>query len=541
MVDVTQGPITIVTGEDPVAAGMLALDLVQNGVNAHAVADIWSAMEELSAGHSARPVLVTGYSSLQRTLEAWRSVRSEGHDVAHVAVVELAEYPAAEAAASAAEWLGVVPRPVHVPSLVGIITGDDVTEGPEETGPLEQGGLATLLERALFAARRDAAYADNTIHLKRSDRSGMVVIRGGELVHAEAGDDNGRHALERMFCWGDGSWRMTWSAQPGPQTLTGSWRALMSGAHEYARRVEEAQRSMSLLNEVVQVRWERVRPLPVVAEALFRRLARGMTVHQALAGEGDDELEVYAALQSRIRRGAVESVSVTRQRQSSGFEPVPLPVGAPPLPKESSPSGEMNSGQGGSTSRGRKVTWTSPQTLPFAEERATGNVPIQARMGAPAAPASVDQGAPPRSPVLPSALPEVDSDTFPPMPPPPAERSLSARTTGWFGLQVGAEASAPVTLTQQQDQVVLPAAAPVEGPVGTTTHVVADLPRPQDDQPSAASVESHFALFSEGMDAPVSSHRTVDVDFDDLLRPRRRTIWSRRPKRSSRWARSCWR
>ncbi|HAN32736.1 MAG TPA: hypothetical protein DCQ06_14175 [Myxococcales bacterium] len=539
MSDVTQGPLIVVTGEDPVAAGMLALDLVQNGLNAHAVADIWSAMEQLAAQEQARPVLVTGYSSLQRTLDAWRSIRLEGLHVAHVAVVDLTDYAAGEAAASAADWLGVVPRPVHVASLVSIITGQETAHGVEETGSLAATGLATLLERALFAARRDVSYADNTVYLRRKDRNGMVVIRRGELVHAEADEDHGRHALERMFCWTEGSFRMTWSAEPGPQTLNGSWRTLMSGAHEYARRVQEARRTMSFLDESVQVRWERVRPLPVVAESLFRRLARGMTVGAAIDGEGDDELEVYAALQSRIRRGAVVSFALSQQTNDPQFSttidapfasiaanPVStMPPSSPPAVVGSSVvSSGLPLGADQGNGPGSTVSSTAAQSAP-------GMAPIRQRMGSgamapvtatpsPQVPASPGG----RPPVLPTALPEVDSDHYAPVSAPPQlNRSAGARTTGWFGLQVGTEAAAPVSIGPAEDVVVPPVPAPPPSSVPTTTHVVADIPRPEGPQITVDSIDTHYQLFTEGMESePPSYEHDVDVDFDDLLRPRRR-------------------
>lgn len=310
----------MVIGDDAVAAGMLALDLVQAGFDAHGAADVWSASEQLRAA-SRTPVLVTGFSHLQRTLEVWRHIRGEGLAVHVVAVVDPQEHDAAQAAAMAGDWLGVLPRPLRMDALVDLLDrhGRGAAQDAQEVGQLHTLGVAAVLERELIAARRDPARRNFVLHVESRERRGEVAVIDGELVHAQVEVDQGRHALERMFCWRRGSWRLQHGLHAGPATLTGAWRGVMSAAHEYARRVEEARRSMPLRDHVVTVRWERVRPLPVVAEALFRRLARGVTVGEALDGEGDDELEAFAALLTRIRRGAVEPLEQTVADQPSRF------------------------------------------------------------------------------------------------------------------------------------------------------------------------------------------------------------------------------
>jgi hypothetical protein len=84
--------------------------------------------------------------------------------------------------------------------------------------------------------------------------------------------------------------------------------------------------TLSSLQGTYTVRWERARPLPVVAEALLRRVATGMPLQQAIAGEGDDELEALAALEMRIRRGAVVADASPAEAPASPAASAPSPM-----------------------------------------------------------------------------------------------------------------------------------------------------------------------------------------------------------------------
>ena len=558
MVASHDGVLAVVIGDDAVAAGMLALDLVQAGFDAHGAGDVWAAAERLRASDvsTSPPVLIAIYQDLKRTLDVWRHLQNEGVRVRVVVAVHEADLVAAEAAAMAGGWLGVLRAPVRTEALIDLLDrqklGDTAPTGLE-SGELSVTSVMTVLERELLVARRDPARRNSLLRVESRGVIGEIALVDGELVHEQVDDDRGRHALERLACWQEGGWTLRFGVYSGQHTLTGGWRGQLAVALEYARRVEEARRTMPLRDAVCTVRWERVRPLPVVAEALFRRLASGITLHEALDGRGDDELEAYAALLTRIRRGAVEPLERTVTESPSKYPTSPqrrpglaqtahqvmrdvrpsaarhirtseshrrptirpgsgataLLQGADGRPshrhgsssftqavRSGSQSGLVSALEVGTEPEGRHSETSTYRTLPLGQFVPTipSNTSAESKT-------SASEGTLAHNHVLPAQLPAVESDSWETSPAeqPPSEPVFAA--TGWFGLNVGKtpdeQFSAQVdamrdALVQGGEQ------SAVEQVQARLSQSVSELPRvaPESDGYEADELESHYSLFA---------------------------------------------
>jgi hypothetical protein len=319
----------IIVADDPIEAGMLALDLVQAGLQAQAVRDGAAALQQvrqaLDGAGQPLPAVVTAFRQVGESVRLWGQLVELGPRPGFVAVVFPEQLAAVDALASEEGWTGVAVRPVRPDTLVALVRAAarlpaahpaQVREG-DLRDVLLLDLLATVVERVPTAhGGRDAE-----ITLESLGRTGVVAVVDGELVHAECDGDTGRHALERLCCWRQGVWRLDPVLYRGPRTLAGASVGLLAVAQDYARRVEQARQALPYVDRSCTVRWERARPLPVVAEAMFRRIAAGDALGEAVAGDGDDELEAYAALETRIRRGAVLPVGA-QLTASGGVAPV---------------------------------------------------------------------------------------------------------------------------------------------------------------------------------------------------------------------------
>ena len=279
-------------------------------MTAQAVRDADTAADLLQTyGAGVAAVVVAAYRDLARTVELSERLAGLPRPPAFVAVVLRDQREAAAKHVDEAGWTGVAIRPVNAEELVGlvrhVVASNDRPQGEGQHGQLEKQGLLDLLGKLIDRIPRPGLGKSALIHLESAGRTGVVALLDGDLVHAEADGEVGRHSLERMACWRNGSYQLDNAKWSGPASLNGPTLALFAVAQEYARRVEEARQSLPYSDCICTVRWERVRPLPVVAEALFRRIASGSVLADALGGDGDDELEAFAALEARIRRGAV--------------------------------------------------------------------------------------------------------------------------------------------------------------------------------------------------------------------------------------------
>ncbi len=311
MADQTQTQQVFVIADDPIEAGMLALDLVHAGLAAQAVRDGATLAKQLrEAALSKTPALVSAFRDLSQTFELFGDLQEQGIPGRFIAVVLRSQRDAAERHAREHAWAGVAVRPVNAAELVSLAASNE-SAGRAPSGATSRDGdltsvslldvLAGLVDRVPRAGGGKNVVLELTSH----GRTGKVAVVDGELIHAECDGETGRHVLERLACWRTGAWHIEPQTWEGGPTLTGSSIGLLAVAQEYNRRVDEARHNLPYTDCKCTVRWERVRPLPVVAEAMFRRIAAGVVLAAAIPGEGDDELEAYAALENRIKRGAV--------------------------------------------------------------------------------------------------------------------------------------------------------------------------------------------------------------------------------------------
>jgi hypothetical protein len=300
-----------VIADDPIEAGMLALDLVHAGLAAQAVRDGSMLASQLrDAARIGQPALVSAFRDLSQTFDLFGQLQEQHVPGRFIAVVLRSQRDAAERQARENQWAGVAVRPVNAEEIVALAGTGSAVGRPPSGATSRDGDLTTMRLLDVLAGMVDrvprAGGGKNVmLELTSHGRIGRVAIVDGELVHAECDGESGRHVLERLACWRDGEWHIEPHTWGGTSTLTGSSIGLLAVAQEYNRRVEEARQNLPYTDCRCTVRWERVRPLPVVAEALFRRIAAGVVLADAIPGEGDDELEAYAALENRIKRGAV--------------------------------------------------------------------------------------------------------------------------------------------------------------------------------------------------------------------------------------------
>ena len=302
---------------------MLALDLVHAGLAAQAVRDGGNLAVQLRDGGGDRmPALISAFRDLSQTFELFDQLQEANVRARLIAVVLRSQRDTAERQAREHGWAGVAVRPVNAEELVALAVANETTArapsgGSSRDGELENLRLLDVLAGLIDRIPRPGGGKNVVLELTSHGRVGRVAVVDGELIHAECDGEFGRHVLERLACWRSGSWHVepkTWQAAP---TLSGSSIGLLAVAQEYDRRIDEARKNLPYTDCRCTVRWERVRPLPVVAEAMFRRIAAGVVLAEAIPGEGDDELEAYAALENRIKRGAV----VPQIESASGASP----------------------------------------------------------------------------------------------------------------------------------------------------------------------------------------------------------------------------
>lgn len=314
MASAQQNTPVIVIADDPIEAGMLALDLVQAGLNAQAVRDSNAVLAQLLENSATSPgvcgVVVSARRELVQTVELAQTLQGTGQAFGFVAVILRSQQEAAEVHARQMGWNGLAVRPVNADELVTLVLSTQVRTRPDSDAVVKSGSLSNdsvldVLNSFVERIPRPGGGKDMVIDFESQGRVGQIAIVDGELVHAEIDGEMGRHCLERLCCWRVGSYSVEPRLHTGQATLSGSTMGLLAVGQEYARRVEEARANSPYTDCVCTVRWERVRPLPVVAEAMFRRIASGVVLGEALNGDGDDELEAFAALENRIKRGAV--------------------------------------------------------------------------------------------------------------------------------------------------------------------------------------------------------------------------------------------
>ena len=165
----------VVVADDPIEAGMLALDLVQAGVAAQAVRDLEAAAAQLLDTGRTRPaalsVLVAAHRELAHTVELWRQLTARVPNVGFVAVVLRSQREAAELESRALGWAGVAVRPVNAEELVGLVTHATVRNRPnsdvmERGGQLAEDSVVEILGTLIDRIPRPGSAKSATLHLE---------------------------------------------------------------------------------------------------------------------------------------------------------------------------------------------------------------------------------------------------------------------------------------------------------------------------------------------------------------------------------------
>ncbi len=507
---------------------MLALDLVQAGYDAHAASDEQAAIEQvrdLAASGRSGTALILDFDSVDRASILSRRVISVGVQCRVVVAVDDHQRRQAEDEATLLDWLGVIPKPIEVEAVAALLGEADDRQPVRvvrevDSGSLRDDELGDLLGRIMEDPSRAMEQINAVVQLKSKGRGGKVAILQGQLVHAQTDEDQGRHALERMFCWRKGMWRIVRGVHAGPKSLRGSARAHVAAAREYARRVNQARQSVPHQDAVCGVRWERVRPLPAVAESLFRRIAAGAPLGEALEGDGDDELEAYAALLARIKRNAVFTqdgargpISGTRESTRvanlSGAIDAPMVNAAEPAPRgDRHPATSAYHTVGDLMSGVARTPVDLPADLPEPDISVRENTPLR--------------------PILPLDLPEYRGDSAPDVtaetsPPEPVVERRSVAGSGWFGANMAHQESVPTTdLSSVQKALVEAVPVAQAEPDERRSMSVSRVPRPE--RPPPAAVESAYTLWSHDYQGLESEVEQEVSNYEELkgMRPRSR-------------------
>jgi CheY-like chemotaxis protein len=542
---VRQNLQVVVVADDPIEAGMLALDVVQFGVATQAVRDAAACLQQLEELARARPdaavVVVSAHRDLEASAQLWQTLQPTTRVPAFAVVTLRSQRDAAEKMAQEAGWAGVAVRPVNVEELVGIVVAATARAQAQSDAHVKQGDLAQeplveVLGSLVDRVPRPGSGKSAVVSVESLGRNGIVVVTDGELTHAGCDGEVGRHVLERMCCWTQGTFRIEPGALLAPPSLSGSSLGLLAVAQEYARRIDEARQNLPYTDCVCTVRWERVRPLPVVAEALFRRIASGMVLADALPGEGDDELEAFAALETRIKRGAVvPQIERAPPLQSAAAADTDAAALAARMPSDP--------GSGALLPRSSAASPAVPMTLvdaPQVPQRRRSHPTTHIyRVGDSARISDLHGPAPDAPNDLPGDVPPPQRDTNQPPALPrrvtgPVTQSGTVltggdaggtsgtrrdRSTGWFGVAVGqgrADAAPPA-----QD-VPLGAARPTQGLL--STRISEGLPPVGAPPPSARITEGFNTLpVTPGAAARISQGLSAAPDAsvraDGIARP----------------------
>jgi len=328
--------------DDATEAGLLTLDLAHAGYEVERFSDVealCTRLAEAPLDPSLGPrvaVVVTARRPLRATLEADDALARTiaGTDVRYllVGVCDSGETQEARHAMVERGWEAVCARPVSRVELTERVRGAvmmlqrshqpssqvDMTEGSLEAHSVGE------LVRAFVASG-----LSGRIEFSSGEREGYAGFESGRIVDASAGESSGVEALLRLFAWANGTFCQRVGAWDGPTRVTGNTEALIAEAVAYASAVERERRRLPEMTGRFRVRWERVRPLPISAESVFRRIDQGKPLGDALAAEGGDDLSVLEALAARIARGALVPRTETARTTSASFIAAEVP---PPLP-----------------------------------------------------------------------------------------------------------------------------------------------------------------------------------------------------------------
>jgi hypothetical protein len=184
--------------------------------------------------------------------------------------------------------------------------GSDDVGGVE--GQLSQLPLADLLQ--LFHVSQKTG----SVGLRRggdagSSELGRIVLRGGEIVHAEIGSVTGEKALIRLLAWDRGDFKFAPGAATGKATIETPTRALLQEGLRQNQELALRGDSLPPLDSSVHLKIRRA-SLPVVIHPLTQEV---LLVLEAYSRVGDvvdhcsfPDYQVLRTLHTLIERGMVE-------------------------------------------------------------------------------------------------------------------------------------------------------------------------------------------------------------------------------------------
>ncbi len=170
-------------------------------------------------------------------------------------------------------------------------------------GQLSQLPLADLLQ--LFHVSQKSGSVD----LRRGGQSGRILLRAGEIVHAEIGAIAGEKALFRLLAWDRGEFKFEPGAAAEEPTLDKPTRALLQEGQRQNRELALRADSLPPLDSSVHLKIRRS-SLPVVIHPLTQEVLLVLEAHSRVGDVIDrcsfPDYQVLRTLHTLVERGMVE-------------------------------------------------------------------------------------------------------------------------------------------------------------------------------------------------------------------------------------------
>ncbi len=182
----------------------------------------------------------------------------------------------------------------------------DAEEGGVE-GQLSQLPLADLLE--LFHVSRKTGSVELTRRSATRRESGRIVLRGGDVVHAAAGEVQGVKAFFRLLGWDRGSFAFRAASGAGPVTIETATRALLREGQRQLQEWNHAGVELPPMDAQVRLKVERS-ALPNVIHPLTQEVLLLLELHARVSDVVDrcshPDYQVLRTLATLADRGIIE-------------------------------------------------------------------------------------------------------------------------------------------------------------------------------------------------------------------------------------------
>lgn len=174
-------------------------------------------------------------------------------------------------------------------------------------GQLAQLPLGDLLE--LFHVSRKTGVVELTRRAAGRRETGVVALRGGDVVHAAVGDVTGVKAFYRLLGWHRGSFVFRPGASAGTVSVETSTRALLREGHRQLQEWERLSVELPPLDAQVRLRVERS-ALPNVIHPLTQEVLLVIELHSRVRDVVEQcsypDYQVLRTLATLVERGIVE-------------------------------------------------------------------------------------------------------------------------------------------------------------------------------------------------------------------------------------------